>query len=51
VVDAGMGHLRDEEVGRADDLLHADRHVLHVIVLALVGEGELAIAPDPEIDS
>ena len=50
VVDAGIGHLRDEEVGRADDLLHADRHVLHVIVLALVGEGELTMGPDPEID-
>ena len=50
VLDAGIGHLRDQELGRADDLLHPDGHVLHVVVLALVGEGELAIGPDPEID-
>ena len=51
MVDAGIGHLREHQVRRSHHLLHADRHVLDVIVLAVDGELELAVAADAEIDA
>ena len=48
MVDRGIDHLRDHELGRADHLLHADGHVLHVVVLALPREGELPVLTDAE---
>ena len=49
MVHAGDRHLREHELGRADDLLHAHRQVLDVVILALVGERELAEAADAEV--
>ena len=50
VIDAGIHHLRQHQLRRRRHLLHADRHVLDDVVLARVGELELAEAADPEID-
>jgi hypothetical protein len=50
VIDAGIEHLRDHELGRRLDRLHADRHVLYRVLLALVHEFEPAVAADAEVD-
>ena len=50
VIDAGIDHLGDHELGRRFDLLHADRHVLDEVVVALEGELQLPVAPDSEPD-
>ena len=50
MIDAGIDHLRDHEFGRRFDLLHADEHVLDEVVVPLVGELQLPVAPDPEPD-
>ena len=50
VIDAGIHHLRQHQLRRRRHLLHADRHVLDDVVLALVRELELAEAADAEID-
>ena len=50
VIDAGIEHLRDHEFGRRLDRLHADRHVLDGVFLALVHELEPAVAADAEAD-
>ncbi len=50
MVDRRVRHLRKHELGRADDVLHPDRLVLDVVILAIVGEAERAEAPHAEID-
>ena len=50
VVDAGIDHLGDHELGWRFDLLHADRHVLDEVVVALEGELQLPVASDTEGD-
>ena len=49
MIDAGDGHLRNHQLGRTDDLLHPDRHVLNVVVVALPCELEPAQSSDAEI--
>jgi hypothetical protein len=48
VVDGGVGHLRQHELRRANELLHADRKILDVIVVTLVSKTELAEASHME---
>ena len=50
VIDARIEHLRDHELGWRLDRLHANRHVLDRVFLALMHKLEPAIAADTEID-
>ena len=49
VVDPGIRHLREQELGRADDVLHADRLVLDVVILAFVREAKRAEAAHTKV--
>ena len=50
MVDAGDIHLRQHQFRRTHQFLHADRQVLHVVVLAFERERELAEATNAEPD-
>ena len=49
MVHAGIGHLREHQVRRSNHLLHPDRHVLGVILLAIDGELQPAVTADAKI--
>ena len=49
VVDAGIEHLRQHQFRRRDDLLHADRHILRMVIFAVDGEVQPAVIADAEI--
>ena len=50
MIDAGIGHLGQHQLRRCFQVLHADGHVLGVVVLAIDGEFKLAEAADAEVD-
>ncbi len=50
VVDARIAHLGQHQFRRRHDLLHPDRHILGMIVLAVDREIETPIIAHPEVD-
>src|SRR5205823_10610660 len=49
MIDAGDRHLRNHQLRRTNDLLHPDRHVLNVVVVAFPRELELPESSDMEV--